>query len=144
MKIKIMRHGFFLILLALISGMFVSQMAVPRLGLSAHTIGILSGVLLVSVGAVFQEFALSNNQAKLMYWSWLVSSYLNWFACLVGAFLGTGAATPIASNGLKGNFFNELIVTSMLVVVVVTSFIAVGLSIWGLKTKAKNLTKVST
>ncbi|WP_345974607.1 hypothetical protein [Sulfurimonas sp. HSL3-7] len=136
MKTKIMRHGFILMLLALLSGMFVSQMAIPRLGLSAHTIGVLSGVLLIAVGAVFQEFSLTTGQTKTMYWAWLISSYLNWLACLAGAILGTGMATPLASNGLEGNAFNEFVVTAMLVVVVITSFAAVGLSIWGLRSKA--------
>ena len=138
MKIRIMSHGFILILLALISGMLVSQMAVPRLGLSAHTIGILSGVLLIAVGAIFSEFSLSSLQTKVMYWSWLASSYLNWLACLAGAFLGTGNATPLASQGLKGEDLSEILVTSMLGVVVITSFVAVGLSLWGLKSRLKN------
>lgn len=133
MKTKLVRHGFILILLALLSGMFISQMAVPRLGLSAHTIGVISGVLLIAVGAIFEEFALSILQAKVIYWSWLLSSYLNWLACLVGAFLGTGAATPLASDGLKGGEFSEAMVVSMLALVVLTSFVAVGLSIWGLR-----------
>ncbi len=138
MKTKIIRHGFILILLALVSGMFVSQMAIPRLGLSAHTIGVVSGALLIAIGAVFQEFTLTPKQTKTMYWSWLISSYFNWLACLVGAILGTGMATPLASNGVNGNALHEFIVTSMLAVVVIASFVAVALSIWGLRSKLTN------
>ncbi len=138
MKTQIIRHGFILMLLALVSGMFVSQMAIPRLGLSAHTIGVMSGVLLIAVGAVFQEFTLTPKQTKTMYWAWLISSYLNWLACLAGAVLGTGMATPLASNGLKGNGFDEFIVIAMLTAVVLSSFAAVGLSLWGLRANAKS------
>jgi len=62
MNTGIIRHGFVLILLALISGLFIQAMPIPRLGLSAHTIGILSGVLLLAIGAVWPSFVLSVRQ----------------------------------------------------------------------------------
>lgn len=56
-----------------------------RLGVSAHTIGVLSGVLLIALGAVWAQFRLSAGQARLHHGAWLYSSYINWFACLLGA-----------------------------------------------------------
>mgnify|MGYP006295257225 CR=1 FL=1 len=136
MNKAIIRHGFILILLALVSGMFISKMVIPRLGLSAHTIGILSGVLLIGIGAIWQQFTLSSRQASVMYWSWLYSSYVNWFGCLVGAALGAGKTTPVASAGVVGPPAAEFIVAVLLMSVALASFIAVGLSIWGLRSAA--------
>lgn len=133
MNKNIVRHGFVLILLALVLGLFVQAMPIPRLGLSAHTIGILSGALLIAIGAVWSLFVLSHRQLQVMYWSWLYSSYVNWLGCLVGAIAGAGKATPIASAGAIGPAAAEAAVGIMLVSVAVASFIALGLSIFGLR-----------
>lgn len=74
MNKDIIRHGFVLILLSLITGLFVQAMAIPRLGLSAHTIGIFSGVLLIGIGAVWPLFTLTVLQKQVLYWTWLYSS----------------------------------------------------------------------
>ena len=127
------RHGFVLIALALVSGFFIPSMEVPRLGLSAHTIGVLSGVLLIALGAVWQQFSLSAGQLLAMYWSWLYSSYVNWLGCLIGAVFGAGNTTPVASGGYVGSSVVENVVTTLLVSVGVSALLAVALSIWGLR-----------
>lgn len=136
MNKSITKHGFILILLALVSGLFVSAMEIPRLGLSAHTIGILSGVLLIAIGAIWQQFSLSAGQFKILYWSWLYSSYVNWLGCLVGAIFGAGKTTPVASAGVIGPETAEAAVAIMLGSVALASFIAVGFSLWGLRANA--------
>ena len=138
MNQNIIKHGFILILVALISGLFVPAMEVPRLGLSAHTAGILGGVLLIALGAIWHEFVLSNRQSKLMYWSWLYANYVNWLGCIVGAVFGAGKATPVASAGAIGTPLAEAAVAFLLGSVGLASFIAVGLSLWGLRSGAKS------
>ena len=122
-----------LILLSLIGGFFIPAMAIPRLGLSAHTIGALSSALLIAVGAIWQHFRLSNAQHAWLKWSWLYSSYVNWLTCIVGAFLGAGKMTPIASAGHVGTSTAEALVSALFISVAIASFIAVGLSLWGLR-----------
>jgi hydroxylaminobenzene mutase len=78
MSLSLFRYAFVLILLSLIGGFFIPAMAVPRLGLSAHTIGTISGTLLIAVGAIWQHFQLSSVQSVWLKWSWLYSSYINW------------------------------------------------------------------
>lgn len=133
MNKNIVRHGLILILLALVAGLFVQAMPIPRLGLSAHTIGILSGVLLIALGAVWQLFTLGPRQQRVMYWSWVYSSYANWLACLIGAASGAGQMTPLAAAGSTGPALAETVMALMLISVVVTSLLAVGLAIYGLR-----------
>ncbi len=133
MSQRIIRHGLILILIALVSGLLVPAMEIPRLGLSAHTIGILSGTLLIALGAVWDKFSLSSRQTQIMYGAWLYSSYANWLGCLTAAVLGTGKTTPLASAGAMGSPMAETVVAVMLVSVAITSFIAVGLSLFGLR-----------
>lgn len=137
MNPTIVRHGFVLILLALLAALFIPAMPIPRLGLSAHTIGILSGALLIGIGAIWPLFNLSARQEKMMYWSWLYSSYVNWLGCLVGAVFGAGKATPISSGGAMGSPAAEAAVGILLLSVGFASFVAVGLSIFGLRARAE-------
>ena len=133
MNRSLIRYAFVLILLALVGAFFVPSMATPRLGLSAHTIGILSGVLLIAVGAIWHHFDLSDTQQWWLKWTWLYSSYANWFGCLVGAIMGAGKMTPVASSGAVGADLPEAVVAVVLISVAITSLIAVGLSLWGLR-----------
>lgn len=133
MNVSLFRYAFVLILLALVGGFFIPVMAVPRLGLSAHTIGILGGVLLIAIGAIWQHFRLSVRQAAWLKWSWLYSSYVNWFGCLLGAVLGSGKTTPVASARLVGSDTVETLVAVLLGSVGIVSLIAVDLSLWALR-----------
>jgi len=133
MNVSLFRYAFVLILASLIGAFFVPAMAVPRLGLSAHTIGILSGVLLITVGVIWPHFLLTQAQGAWLKWSWIYSSYANWLGCLVGAVFGAGKLTPVASAGLVGADLAETAVAILLGSVGVASLIAVGLSLWGLR-----------
>lgn len=136
MNRSIIRHGFLLILAALVSGLFISAMRIPRLGLSAHTIGLLSGILLIALGAIWHQFSLSPRQEAVMYWSWLYSSWVNWLGCLIGAVLGAGRMTPVAAAGVVASPSAESLVAFLLMSVALLSFVAVGLSLWGLRSRA--------
>ena len=133
MNRMIIRHGFIVILLGLLGGFAVPAMKIPRLGVSAHTIGVLSGVLLISVGAVWQQFRLSEGQLRVMAGSWLYAGYVNWLGVIVAGFAGTGRATPVASGGVEGEPMMELVVMVMLVTVGIASLLAAILSLIGLR-----------
>ena len=132
------RHGFILISIASIFGLFIPSMEVPRLGVSAHTIGLLSGVLLIALGAVWQRFSLSARQLLVLYWAWLHAGYINWLAVLIGAIFGAGNMTPVASGGYTGTPAIEMVVTGLLMSVAISTLLAVGLSIWGLRATDKS------
>lgn len=133
MNIGLLRHGFMLVLLALLSGLLINAALIPRLALSAHTIGVLGGILLIAIGMAWPAFRLGDTQASIARMSWLISSYLNWFACIAGAMLGTGRMTPVASAGTTAAPVAELLVGAMLIGVTISSLVAVGLSLWGLR-----------
>ncbi|MDX1497221.1 MAG: hypothetical protein R3352_06675, partial [Salinisphaeraceae bacterium] len=96
------------------------------------------GVLLIVLGAIWQAFSLSSRQSRLMYYAWLYANYMNWLGCLVGAVFGAGKATPVASAGAVGTPLVEGAVAFLLGSVGLASFIAVGLSLWGLRSSAKS------
>lgn len=88
MRISLCRYAFVLMLLALLGAFFLPAMAVPRLGLSAHAIGMMSGLLLLALGAIWRQFSLTDSQRSWLKWSWIDLSYANWLGCLLGAVFG--------------------------------------------------------
>lgn len=132
----LLRHGFILILLALLSGLAIPSLSIPRLGLSAHTIGILSGTLLIAIGAIWKQFRLGSRQQWLMYWAWLYASYVNWLGCLLGATLGAGQTTPVAAAGAQGAPWAESLVAGLLISVALASLLAITLALWGIRGQA--------
>ena len=131
MERNLVKHGFVLILLSLLTGFFIPLAEAPRLALSAHTIGLISGILLLTLSAVWKFLALSDRQEKVAYWGWVYSSYANWFAILFGAVVGTGRMTPLASRGIEATDTAELFVAFLLISLSIAALIAVGLSILG-------------
>jgi hypothetical protein len=53
-----LRWGFVLILFAMLGAFLIPVAAIPRLALSAHTVGLLSGLLLIAFGAITPALSL--------------------------------------------------------------------------------------
>ncbi len=132
MNIALLRYGFVLILLALLTGFFIHLMAIPRLGVVAHTVGVMSGILLLVIGAVWPQFSLSAGKLAVMKWCWIYSAYANWLGCLVGAITGAGFLTPVAAAGVSGPPAAEAVVAVLLISIGFTALAAVVLSLMGL------------
>ena len=128
---RLIMHGFILIFLALVTGFVIPQTASPRLALSAHTIGLLSGILLLAVAGIWGKLCLSERQLRITYWGWVYSGYANWGGILFGAMTGAGRMTPLASNGATGADLPEMLVGFLLISLSLAAFIAAGLSILG-------------
>ena len=128
----LIKHGFILIFLALVTGFAIPQAESPRLALSAHTIGLLSGILLLAVAGIWQRLRLSERQLLITYWGWVYSGYANWAGILFGAMVGTGRMTPLASGGTTAADLPEILVGLLLISLSLAALIAAGLSIWGM------------
>ncbi|MFZ5755403.1 MAG: hydrogenase [Pseudomonadota bacterium] len=133
MNLSLIRHGYILFLLSLLSAFFIPVLALPRLGLSAHTAGIMGAIMMVLAGIVWPHIKLTAGGSKAMCWSWLYAGYANWFGSLVGAVFGAGKTTPLAAAGAIGPQAAELAVLFLLGTVGIVSLVAVGLTLWGLR-----------
>jgi hydroxylaminobenzene mutase len=100
--------GVLLILIGLLTGLVVPMLAVPRLGLSAHIVGVMSGMLLAIFGLAWPRAALSERSASIGCWLAVYSCYAGWLAPLIGGIAGAGASMlPVASGGLRGSALAE-------------------------------------
>lgn len=128
----LMRFGFVLILLALLTGLVVPALVNSRLGLAAHTVGMLGGVLLVVLGAADAAFDLTPRVRRAMHGCWLYATYANWLASLLGGITGASRRTPIAGQGTTAGALAEGLVEVLLATLSLAAIVAVLLAIRGL------------
>ncbi len=101
----LVRAGFSLILLALVTGFAIPHFVNPRMALAAHITGVMNGLLLVAFGSVWSQLALSPGQSRLLKGTALFAAYANWGTSILAGAWGTSRLTPLSSAGfgLRGS-----------------------------------------
>lgn len=137
MNRSLVRLGFILVLLALLTGLAVPRFANPRLGLAAHTTGFLGGMFLVVLGVVAPAFTLGRRAAAALEWCWAYAAYANWLAAVIAAATGASRLTPLAGAGTSGGPVAEAVVGALLVSLSLAALAGAGLAVWGLRGEAR-------
>jgi hydroxylaminobenzene mutase len=106
--------GLFLLLMGLFIGLFVHNLANPRMGLSAHLEGIMNGMFLIIMGLIWEKLALSKNWLKITFWMALYGTFANFIAVVISAITGSGKMMPIA-GGQEGTPVIESIISFLLI-----------------------------
>jgi len=131
-----MWHGMLLFLLGLVTGFVEQRFTNVRMGLAAHLEGVMNGIFLLALGAVWNEVRLSAAAKTTAYWTALYGTYVNWLVTTLAAIFGTAALSPITGVGHSGQPWQEIVVT--------VGFMSVGgvivacslLVLWGLRARA--------
>ena len=133
---RLMWHGMLLFLLGLGTGFVEQRFANVRMGLAAHLEGVMNGIFLLALGAVWKEVRLSAPAKATAYWTALYGTYVNWLVTTLAAIFGTAALSPITAAGHTGRPWQENLVTAgfMSVGVVIVAFSL--LILWGLRARA--------
>ena len=100
---RLMFHGMCLFLLGLLTGFAEQHFANVRMGLAAHLEGLMNGIFLVALGAIWTHVRLSASAAAIAFWTVLYGTYLNWFTTVLAAIFGTAALSPITGAGHSGS-----------------------------------------
>ena len=133
---RLMWHGMFLFLIGLFTGFAEGRFANVRMGLAAHLEGLMNGIFLISLGAVWTEVRLSPSAKAIAYWTALYGTYVNWLVTTLAAAFGTAALSPITAAGHSGQPWQETLVTvgfmSVGIVIVASSILV----LWGLRARA--------
>ncbi len=130
---RLLRHGMFLFLLGLLTGLAEQQFANVRMGLAAHLEGVMNGIFLVALGAAWTEVRLAPRLRAAAYWTALYGTYANWAFTTLAAVFGTGAMSPIAAAGRNAPAWQESLVTVGLTSVGIAIIAASVLVLWGLR-----------
>ena len=111
------------------------EMKNTRMGLAAHLEGIMNGTFLVVAGFVWNELKISAGLRKILFWTLLYGTFVNWLFTLLSAILGTSRMTPISGAGYSGTELNENLVSAGLVTVALTMVFSLAVIIYGLRGK---------
>jgi len=133
---RLMWHGMCLFLLGLLTGFVESRFTNVRMGLAAHLEGVMNGIFLLALGAVWTSVRLSPRAKTIAFWIALYGTYGNWFATTLAAIFGTAALSPITGAGHSGHVWQETIVTIGFLSVGVTTVVLSLLVLRGLRARA--------
>ncbi len=133
---RLMWHGMLLFLLGLVTGFVEQRFTNVRMGLAAHLEGVMNGIFLLALGAVWNEVRLSAPAKATAYWTALYGTYVNWLVTTLAAIFGTAALSPITAVGHSGRPWQESIVTVGFVSVGAVIVVSSLLVLWGLRARA--------
>jgi len=133
---QLMWHGMFLFLIGLITGLAEPHFANVRMGLAAHLEGLMNGMLLVALGAIWTEVKLTPRAKATAYWAAIYGTYVNWLLTALAATLGTAALSPVLAAGRSGgSAWQETLVTAGFFSVMLAMFVSTGLILSGLRAR---------
>jgi len=107
---KLLIAGMILFLLSLLNGAAIPYFENPRMGLAAHTGGLLNGMVLIIFGLLWNHCHFTERAAKWCYGLSIFSMFAIWIGLLLAAIWGTSRSTPIAGAGFSGTSTQEAIV----------------------------------
>ncbi len=90
-KRRLMWHGMLLFLLGLITGLLEQRFTNVRMGLSAHLEGVMNGILLLALGAAWNEVRLPHPVNLAAYCTALYGTYVKRLVTSIAAAFGTSA-----------------------------------------------------
>ena len=106
--------GLILFLMGLVVGLFIENMANPRMALSAHLEGIMNGIFLMILGLIWPRLVLSKIVLTITFWLALYATFANISATTIAALTGFGKLMPIA-GGHQGTGILEGLISFLLV-----------------------------
>ena len=129
-----MRLGAVLVLMGLFTGLMVPHLANPRLGLSSHMEGVMSGLLLMVTGAIWPRLRLGAAAMRAACFSLIYGAFTNWANTLLAAYWGAGASMmPMASLGHRGSPVQETVIAIIAVTMALALLFGVCMTLWGLR-----------
>jgi hydroxylaminobenzene mutase len=130
---RLVWHGMLLFLLGLITGLLEQRFTNVRMGLSAHLEGVMNGIVLLALGAAWNEVRLPYPVKVTAYYAALYGTYVNWLVTSMAAAFGTAAGSPITSAGYSGQPWQESFVAVGFLTVAIAIIAASILVLWGLR-----------
>jgi (hydroxyamino)benzene mutase len=131
---RLLQIGVGLFLLTSFEGFVIPSFAAPRLGLSAHSLMALLGVLLIAMGLVWPRLRLGIGVSRFALWLLIYSSLAIVAAYLLGAIWGAGSSTiPLAAGVARGSDFQEAVLRIVAYSSAPTGIVSFALILWGLR-----------
>ena len=131
---RLIQMGVGLFLIALLTGLVVHKMPLPRLALSAHLLGIMQGTFLSIVGLLWPRLKLGKISSKITFLLLVYGCLAAWFANFLGAIWAAGGSmVPFAAGNARGTPLEEGIIKVGLSTAAVSLILALLFLLWGLR-----------
>lgn len=111
---KLLFLGILLFFFGLVVGLFIPIMANPRMGLSTHLEGVMTGIFLVVLGLIWNRLKLNEKWLRINFWLAAYGSFANFLAVLIAAITGSGKMMPLA-GGKEGTPVQEIVISFLLI-----------------------------
>jgi hydroxylaminobenzene mutase len=131
---RLLQLGVLIFLLALVSGVFIPSLALPRVGVSTHLLGLLQGLYLMALGLIWPRLKLRPWLSRATLLGLGFATYAAWVTNLLAAIFGAGGALlPMAAGQTHGNPAIEMLVQAVLPVTAITLIASTAVVLWGLR-----------
>jgi len=131
---RLLSLGVLLILLGFLSGLLIPILANPRMGLSSHVEGVMSGMLLILMGIIWPRLSLGDRAMKVTSLLLIYGAYANWAnPLLAAAWAAGGSMMPMASMGLKGTPVQEMVISILSISLALALLTGISHVLWGLR-----------
>lgn len=132
---RLLRHGFALFMLGLLSGLVAYGLANPRMGVAAHVEGVVNAIFLMVLGVAWPRLGLHGRAATWAYWAGIVGAYANWLVPLFSAVVG--ASQPrLAGAGFQASAWAEGLLRVSPIGGVLAPLLCSVLVLWALRRRA--------
>jgi hydroxylaminobenzene mutase len=109
----LLRAGFVLFTIALLTGFAIPAFLNQRMAVVAHLGGILNALVLMALGLGWGLLVVSPLQARLTRGAFLFGAYASWVAGCLAAAWGTSRMTPLAGAGHAAASWQESVVQAL-------------------------------
>jgi hydroxylaminobenzene mutase len=123
-ELPLIRAGFVLFTVALLTGFAIPAFLNPRMAVAAHLSALLNALFLIVLGLTWGLFSFSPMQARLTRAAFLYNAFGNWAVSCVAAAWGTSRATPFSGAGHTAVPWKETLVESVQVSIVLVTLAA--------------------
>lgn len=131
---RLLQIGVALLLFSSFEGFAIPYLAAPRLGLSAHTLSGLQGVLLLALGLMWPKLNLGTAMSRVAFWLLIYSALAILAAYVIASAWGAGNETmPLAAGAFHGSAFQEAVIKVVGYSSAPTGLTAFALILWGLR-----------
>jgi hydroxylaminobenzene mutase len=134
---RLLQVGIALFLFSSVEGFAIPYLAIPRLGLSVHTLSALQGVLLLALGLVWPKLNIGVMTSRITFWLLIYSAFAILAAYVMASAWGAGHQTmPLAAGAAHGSAFQEAVIKIVAYSSAPTGLISFALILWGLRMTA--------
>lgn len=133
---RLLQLGVLLFLFALLVGLAVPFFAAPRVGLSAHLLGIMQGIFLIVTGLLWTRLNLTASKSRIVFCLLIYGCFGAWVANVLAAMWAAGSSMlPLAAGQARGTMLQEATIKVVLRTAAASLIAAVIFIAWGLQTR---------